>query len=90
MARTIENILEILSLQIVRKRIWPCTAGHDVSDTNSELIVNCNYTFAQSVVNELLYEKWDSVNFLYIMVKMRNFKIILVMRAGQRAQKHNA
>ena len=47
-------------LQIVRKRIWPCTAGHDASDANSEA-VNSNSTFAQSVVNELLYEKWDSV-----------------------------
>jgi hypothetical protein len=30
------------------------------------------------------HEKWD------IMVKMRNFKIILVMRAGQQEQKQNA
>jgi hypothetical protein len=59
-ARTIEKILEIWSLQIVRKRIWPCTAGHDASDANSD-VVNSNSTFAQSVVNELLYEKWDSV-----------------------------
>jgi hypothetical protein len=59
-ARTIEKILEIWSLEIVRKRIWSCTAGHDASDANSD-VVNYNSMFAQSVVNELLYEKWDSV-----------------------------
>jgi hypothetical protein len=58
-ARTIEKILEIWSFQIVRKRIWSCAAGHDASDANSD--VNSNSMFAQSVVNELLYEKWDSV-----------------------------
>jgi hypothetical protein len=52
----LRNCLEIWSLQIVRKRIWPCTAGYDASDANSD-VVNSNSTFAQSVVNELSVRK---------------------------------
>jgi hypothetical protein len=58
--RKMEKILEIWSLQIVRKRIWPCTPGHDASERLylvGQSIVNSNSTFAHSVVNELLYEK---------------------------------
>jgi hypothetical protein len=36
--RKIEKILEIWSLQIVRKHIWPCTAGHDASDANCPIL----------------------------------------------------
>ena len=61
--RKIENILEIWSLQIVRKHIWPCTPRPQRVWTSlfGWSIVNSNSTFAHSVVNELLYEKWDSV-----------------------------
>jgi hypothetical protein len=63
--RKIEKMLEIWSLQIVRKRIWPCTPRPRCASERLYLVGRfltlSNSTFAHSVVNELLYEKWDSV-----------------------------